>query len=159
MPLVAVILPEITGSLTGPLICNETEPTRSARLFLTTSALRPSTLKSLNSAARVNFQFAAFFNRFLTPEVNQIGELDVFGVFSATHIDDAANKLLARSASDFKIEIGSGAEVFRKRHGHVVAVNVEQETRNSEAIKQRASGGGNTAAAHGAGQRINLRLV
>jgi hypothetical protein len=131
-PLVAVIRPEMIGFRTGPLICSETEPTRSARLFLTTNALRPSTRSPAKRAVRIGLS-PAFFDRFLTT-INKIGQFDILCVGGTSH-SRCRNQLFI--APDFDIRIQRGHEILGKGRGHIVAMDIQRKARNLKAIEQR----------------------
>src|SRR6185295_6870698 len=92
-------------------------------------------------------------------EVYEVGEFDVLGVLAALHVHHAADELFARRAPDLQVNVAGGAEVGGIRRGHVVAANVEKETRKCKSVQERAAGGGNVAAAEHSGHGINLRLV
>ena len=86
MPLVEVIRPEIMGFRTGPLICNETEPTRSAKIVFHNQGV--AALDSQPGKARRSHQryLTAFLDR-LFASIDEIGQLNVFGVFGAMQVN------------------------------------------------------------------------
>jgi hypothetical protein len=93
------------------------------------------------------------------PEVDQIGELDVFGIFAALHVYHPADKLFAGSPFDFEINVTGSAEISGIGSGDILAVDVEEEARECESVEQRATGGGNMATAQRSRHVVNLRLV
>src|SRR6185295_20014922 len=92
-------------------------------------------------------------------EVYEVGKFDVLRVLAALNVHHAADELFARRAPDLQVNVAGGAEVGGIRRGHVVAVNVEEETRKCKSVQQRAAGGGDMSTTQHSGHGINLRLV
>ena len=98
----------------------------------------PSSSEGSKQSGARKLNLGAFLDR-LTTRVDQIRELDVFRVFSATKVHDTADQLLARRAANLNIRIECRAEVRRERHGHIRAVQCDTKSRDRKPVQQRAA--------------------
>ena len=76
------------------------------------------------------FELTALFDRRLRALIDQVGQLDVFGVFGPMHLNVAADELDFRISAQLKIGSNRRAKILRIIERHLVAVNVEEELRD-----------------------------